>query len=65
MQGKITTSERGNMSFKRMEQFKYLGTTLTNQNSIHQDILLEKKTHFVWQEMRYIKKFYLAEMCRH
>ena len=25
-------------SFERMEQFKYLGTTLTNQNSIQEEI---------------------------
>jgi hypothetical protein len=27
-----------NKSFERMEQFKYLGTTLTHQNSIQEEI---------------------------
>jgi len=27
-----------NCSFKRLEKFKYLGTTLTNQNSIPEEI---------------------------
>jgi len=28
----------GNRSFERMEEFKYLGTTLTNQNTIQEEI---------------------------
>jgi len=28
----------GNSSFERVEEFRYLGTTLTNQNSIQEEI---------------------------
>jgi hypothetical protein len=30
--------KRANKNFERMEEFKYLGTTLTNRNSIHEEI---------------------------
>ena len=36
--GKSRTIKDKNISFERMEQFKYLGTTLTNKNSIHEEI---------------------------
>ena len=32
------TMKVGNSSIERVEEFKYLGTTLTNQNSIQQEI---------------------------
>jgi hypothetical protein len=33
----------GNKSVKIVEQFKYLGTTLTNQNSLHEEIKIRLK----------------------
>ena len=36
--GKNHTINIGNKPFERVEDFKYLGTTLANQNSIHKEI---------------------------
>ena len=36
--GRIHSVRIDNSTFERVEEFKYLGTTLTNQNFIHEDI---------------------------
>ena len=36
--GRIRSVRIDNSTFERMEEFKYLGTTLTNQNSIPEEI---------------------------
>ena len=36
--GRSHRMKTGNSSFERVEQFKYLGTTLTHQNSIQEEI---------------------------
>jgi len=37
-EGRSQSIKTDNSSFERVEEFKYLGTTLTNQNSIQEDI---------------------------
>jgi len=36
--GRSHNKKTGNSSFERVEEFKYLGITLTNKNSIHEEI---------------------------
>jgi len=36
--GRIHSMKNDNSSIERVEEFKYLGTTLTNQNSIQEEI---------------------------
>jgi len=36
--GIIHSIKSDNISFERMEEFKYLGTNLTNQNSIQEEV---------------------------
>ena len=36
--GRIQSVRTDNSTFERVEEFKYLGTTLTNQNSIAEEI---------------------------
>jgi len=36
--GRIHSMRIGNSTFDRVEDFKYLGTTITNQNSIAEEI---------------------------
>jgi len=36
--GRIDSVRMDNSNFERMEEFKYLGTTLTNQNAIQEEI---------------------------
>jgi len=36
--GQIHSVRMDNITFERVEQFKYLGTTLTNQNSVTEEI---------------------------
>ena len=36
--GRIQSVRMDNTTFERVEEFKYLGTTLTNQNAIQEEI---------------------------
>jgi hypothetical protein len=38
MQGKNNDIKIGNRCFENVAQFRYLGTTITNQNLIHEEI---------------------------
>jgi hypothetical protein len=40
-----------NSSLERVEQFKYLGTTLTNQNSIQEEIKSRPKSGNAWYHL--------------
>jgi len=37
-EGRSENIKTDNSSFERVKEFRYLGTTLTNQNSIQEDI---------------------------
>ena len=41
--GRIHSMKIDNSSIERVEEFKYLGTTLTNQNSIQEEIKSRQK----------------------
>jgi hypothetical protein len=36
--GRSYSTKSDNSAFERVEEFKYLGTKLTNQNSVHEEI---------------------------
>jgi hypothetical protein len=42
--GQIHSMKIDNISFERVEEFKYLGTTLTNQNPIQEEIKIGLKS---------------------
>ena len=42
--GRSRSIKTDNSSLARVEEFKYLGTTLTNQNSIQEEIMSRMKT---------------------
>jgi len=46
--GRSHNIKTGNSSFERVEELKYLGTTLTNQNSTQEDIESRMKTWNAW-----------------
>jgi len=42
--GRIRNLKLDNSSFERVGEFKYLGTTLTNQNSIQEEVMSRLKS---------------------
>ena len=42
--GRSHNTKTDNTSFERVEQFKYLGTTLANQNSIQEDTKIRRNS---------------------
>jgi hypothetical protein len=45
--GRIHSIKIDNISFERVEDFKYLGTTLTNQNSIQEEEQIEVREYLL------------------
>jgi len=48
MQDEVNSIKIDNSSFDSVEEFKYLGTTLTNQNSIQEEIRSRLKSGNAW-----------------
>jgi uncharacterized DUF497 family protein len=44
--GQTINIKTHNISFERVEQFIYLGKTLTNQNSIHEELKSENASYY-------------------